>query len=29
MSWFVKAAAQGNSDADNQIGWMYQFAPAR
>ena len=25
MSWFVRAAAQGNSDAENQIGWMYQF----
>jgi TPR repeat protein len=25
MVWFVKAAAQGNSDAENQLGWMYQF----
>jgi TPR repeat protein len=26
MSWFVEAAAHGNTDAENQIGWMYQFA---
>jgi hypothetical protein len=25
MSWFNKAAAQGNGDAENQLGWMYQF----
>jgi Sel1 repeat-containing protein len=25
MSWFVKAAAQGDSTAENQLGWMYQF----
>jgi Sel1 repeat len=25
MSWFNKAAVQGNSDAENQLGWMYQF----
>jgi hypothetical protein len=25
MSWYQKAAAQGNSKAENQIGWMYQF----
>ena len=25
MSWFVEAAAHGNSNAENQIGWMYQF----
>jgi hypothetical protein len=25
MSWFDKAAAQGNSTAENQLGWMYQF----
>src|SRR6266853_3466135 len=25
LSWFYKAAAQGNSDAENQLGWMYQF----
>jgi len=25
MSWFSKAAAQGNSMAENQLGWMYQF----
>jgi TPR repeat protein len=25
MSLFVEAAAHGNSDAENQIGWMYQF----
>lgn len=25
MSWFGKAAAQGSSDAENQLGWMYQF----
>jgi TPR repeat protein len=25
MLWFNKAAAQGNSDAENQLGWMYQF----
>ena len=25
MAWFDKAAAQGNSDAENQLGWMYQF----
>jgi hypothetical protein len=25
MSWFDKAAAQGNSEAENQLGWMYQF----
>jgi TPR repeat protein len=22
--WFYKAAAQGNGDAENQLGWMYQ-----
>jgi len=25
MSWFVEAAAHGNSNAENQLGWMYQF----
>ena len=25
MSWFIKAAGQGNSDAENQLDWMYQF----
>ena len=25
MSWFVEAAAHGNSNAANQLGWMYQF----
>jgi TPR repeat protein len=25
MSWFDKAAAQGNSDAENQLGWMYEY----
>jgi TPR repeat protein len=25
MSWFNKAAAQGNGTAENQLGWMYQF----
>src|ERR1700722_3982682 len=25
MLWFDKAAAEGNSDAENQLGWMYQF----
>jgi hypothetical protein len=25
MYWFNKAAAHGNSDAENQLGWMYQF----
>jgi hypothetical protein len=25
MFWFDKAAAEGNSDAENQLGWMYQF----
>jgi TPR repeat protein len=24
MSWFVEAAAHGNSNAANQLGWMYQ-----
>src|SRR5437773_12175271 len=24
MHWFVEAAAHGNSDAENQLGWMYQ-----
>jgi TPR repeat protein len=24
MSWFVEAAAHGNSNAENQLGWMYQ-----
>jgi hypothetical protein len=26
MSWFGKAAVQGNGMAENQLGWMYQFA---
>ena len=25
MSWFVEAAARGNSNAENQLGWMYQY----
>jgi hypothetical protein len=25
MSWFVEAAAHGNSNAGNQLGWMYQY----
>jgi hypothetical protein len=25
MPWFVEAAAHGDSDAQNQLGWMYQF----
>jgi hypothetical protein len=25
LHWFYKAAAQGNADAENQLGWMYQF----
>ncbi len=25
MSWFVEAAAYGDSDAENQLGWMYQY----
>ena len=25
MAWFDNAAAQGNSAAENQLGWMYQF----
>src|SRR5579863_10349606 len=25
MSWLVKAAAQGDGDAANQIGWMYRY----
>jgi TPR repeat protein len=25
MFWFDKAAAEGNSNAENQLGWMYQF----
>jgi hypothetical protein len=24
MSWFVEAAAHGNTDAENQLGWIYQ-----
>ena len=24
MSWFVEAASLGNSNAENQLGWMYQ-----
>jgi uncharacterized protein len=28
MSWFDKAAAQGNSDAENQLGWMYEYDKA-
>jgi len=24
MSWFVAAAVYGNSDAENQLGWMYE-----
>ena len=24
MSWYVEAAAHGNSNAENQLGWMYQ-----
>lgn len=24
MYWFVEAAAHGNSDAENQLGWMHQ-----
>jgi TPR repeat protein len=24
MSWFDEGAAHGNSDAENQLGWMYQ-----
>jgi TPR repeat protein len=25
LYWYYKAAAQGNSDAENQLGWMYQY----
>jgi TPR repeat protein len=25
ISWFVEAAAHRNSDAENQLGWMYQY----
>jgi TPR repeat protein len=25
MYWFVEAAAHGDSDAQNQLGWMYQY----
>lgn len=25
MFWFNQAAVQGNGDAENQLGWMYQF----
>jgi hypothetical protein len=25
MAWYYKAAALGNGNAENQLGWMYQF----